>query len=459
MKNTILTIGILSVMTLTVSAQNQIPSPRYGASVVEFEVDSATQAWAHFLLFGKTELSQNPFEEAIFFKATNESTGEFTSITPNWDSTFFSYGQTALNFNNEYIVIVGGVRTDSIGNQSSNSNALIYDVANETIIYGNLEPFPSKGFMAHSDIGQGKIFFNGGYMILNGLKVSYSHTFVLDMNTMTFTTKQSCPKELSGHKAISDTVNHKTYLFGGLDNNGNNNFECYEYNHQNNSWGFGPSIQNYPQNEWTAFGATGSTLNPNEIFIAGGQKYSPNKSTNSISFSTNIYTIKVNNGNLTAHLITNNLPPMIGAAAWCSLESNNDTVFYFFGGINSITTTGDTTITNNFYRFNQTTSQIQQYDTTQQTWGGIVSSINDAEFKTSVELTVFPNPTTDKVSFALQTKETIKNIKIFNQNGQLIQQISNPTETQINFTHKTSGLYFIRIDTEKNYYLGKVIKQ
>jgi hypothetical protein len=63
------------------------------------------------------------------------------------------------------------------------------------------------------------------------------------------------------------------------------------------------------------------------------------------------------------------------------------------------------------------------------------------------------------VNFALQTNETIKDIKIFNQNGQLIQQISNPTETQIDFTNKTFGLYFIRIETETNYYLGKVIKK
>ena len=137
MKKNIFTIYFLSAIIMTVSAQNQFPSPRYGASVVEFQVDSTTQAWAQFLLFGKTALPQNPFEEAIFFKSTNDSPEEFTSIVPNWDSILFSYGQTALNFNNEYIVIVGGIRTDSLGNQSSNSNALMYDVAKGTIIYGN----------------------------------------------------------------------------------------------------------------------------------------------------------------------------------------------------------------------------------------------------------------------------------------------------------------------------------
>jgi len=63
------------------------------------------------------------------------------------------------------------------------------------------------------------------------------------------------------------------------------------------------------------------------------------------------------------------------------------------------------------------------------------------------------------VRLELQTNDKIKTIKIFNQNGQLIQQINKPTETQIDFTNKTVGLYFIRIETENNYYLGKVIKQ
>ena len=449
MKNTILTICILSVMTLTALAQNQFPSPRYGTTTVKYN-DTSIYIYGGVIQEASKSISQQLTNEVWYYNASNCT---FTKVNPLGDELPGMYACSPVyDPQTGKIYFLGGLRT-AADNAFYSFDPQAFQVSKKT-----QQPYSQRSGMSGEFIGSGKFLFSGG-RLANGTASSAAYVFNAAQLTITQIADIPQGTALYGHNTISDTVNNKAYIFGGLNGSGNNNFSCYEYNTQTNSWGFGPSIQNYPQNEWTAYAGYGSTLTPNEIFIAGGQKYSTAKSTNSIAFSTNLYTITVNNGNLTAQLITNNLPPMIGGSAWCSLGSNDDTVFYFFGGINSITTTGDTTITNNFYRFNQTTSQIQQYDTTQQTWGGIVSSINDAEFKTSVELTVFPNPTTDKVSFALQTKETIKNIKIFNQNGQLIQQISNPTETQINFTHKTSGLYFIRIDTEKNYYLGKVIKQ
>jgi hypothetical protein len=457
MKQTFFTISILTILSLSVLAQNQIPSPRYGASVVdvEYEVDSVTQAWAHYLLFGDVNYTENPFAGMpSFYAFTHYET--YTEVEPlaiNWDSIFFSSGQIALNFNNEYIVLIGGNRTDANGNPSSNNRTMLYHIATGSMYDGALEPFPSVGFMAYCDMGQGKIFFNGG----EGHFYDGPHTWVLDMNTMTYLTKQNCPKALSGHKAISDTTNHKVYLFGGIDDQGNNNFECYEYNTQNNSWGFGPSIQNYPANEWTGYAASGNTLNPNEIFLAGGQKYDPNKSTNSIAFSSNLYTIKLVNGNMVATLITNTIPPMIGGVGWVSLENTNDTVFYMFGGINSISSTGDTTFTNNFYRYNQTTQQIQQYDTLQQTWGGILS-INEAEFDKNINLQIYPNPATSEISLVIPNNESIVSIKIYNQNGQLVKQIFKPNAEKINISDLKAGLYFIRTDTDTNRYLSKMIK-
>lgn len=449
MKQIISTISFLTILSLSVLAQNQIPSPRYGTAVVHYN-DTAVYIYGGVIQETSKSTSQQLTSEVWYYNASNCT---FTKVNPLGDELPGMYACSPVyDPQTGKIYFLGGLRT-AADNAFYSFDPQAFQVSKKT-----QQPYSQRSGMSGEYIGSGKFLLSGG-QLANGAASSAVYEF--NAAQLTITQKADIPQgtALYGHTTITDTINHKAYIFGGLNGSESNNFSCYEYNTQTNSWGFGPSIQNYPQNEWTAFPASGNIPNSNEIFIAGGQKYSTNKSTNSIFFSSNLYTVNVVNGNLTAQLITNNLPPMIGGSAWCSLDSNNDTIFYFFGGINSITTTGDTTITNNFYRFNQTTSQIQQYDTTQQTWGGIVSSINDAEFKTSVELTVFPNPTTDKVSFALQTKETIKNIKIFNQNGQLIQQISNPTETQINFTHKTSGLYFIRIDTEKNYYLGKVIKQ
>ena len=457
MKKNIFTIYFLSAIIMTVSAQNEIPSPRYGAATIRYN-DTAVYIYGGVIQEASKSNNQQLTSELWHYDPSNCT---FKKVVTTGDELPQSQGGTpVVNLQTGRIHYIGGHRT-------AGDNALYsFDVyAYSSLKHGN-QPFSQRKGMSQG-------YITGCNWVVSGGKCADGtvSSAVYEFNTLmeTFNQLPDIPQgtALYGHTTITDTANNKAYIFGGLNGSGNNNFSCYEYNHQTNSWGFGPSIQNYPPNVWTAFAANiqpinaYTTVNPNidEIFIAGGQQYSAKKSTNSITFSTNLYSIKVNNGNLTAHLITNNLPPMIGAAGWCSLDSNNDTVFYFFGGINSITTTGDTTITNNFYRYNQTTSQFQQYDTTQQTWGGILSSINETAFKASVELTVFPNPTTDKVNFALQTNETIKDIKIFNQNGQLIQQISNPKETQIDFTNKTFGLYFIRIETETNYYLGKVIKK
>jgi len=449
MKKNIFTIYFLSAIIMTVSAQNQFPSPRYGTATIRYN-DTAVYIYGGVIQETSKSGNQQLTSELWHY---NPSDCTFKKVVPSGDELPGMYACSPVyDPQTGKIYFLGGLRT-AADNAFYSFDLQAFQVSKKT-----QQPYSQRSGMSGEYIGSGKFLFSGG-RLANGTASSAAYVFNAAQLTITQIADIPQGTALYGHNTITDTVNNKAYIFGGLNGSGNNNFSCYEYNHQTNSWGFGPSIQNYPQNEWTAFGASGRTLIPTEIFIAGGQIYSTTKSTNSITFSSNLYTIKVNNGNLTAQLITDNLPPMIGAAGWCSLDSNNDTLFYFFGGINSITTFGDTTITNNFYRYNQSTSQLQQYDTTLLAWGPIISSINETDFETSVELTVFPNPTTDKVNFALQTNETIKDIKIFNQNGQLIQQISNPTKTQIDFTNKTFGLYFIRIETETNYYLGKVIKK
>ena len=478
MKKAITLLGILVLFQVVLLAQDDFPSPRYGASVVEFEIDSATMDWVHYVLYGTSlyntgDSEQGPQSHGEYYlwliEQQEECLAKMNSspVVKDSDADVFMYGQTAMNFNNQFIVIVGGIRSDSIGNASTMNKTILYDVKTNSIYTGELEPFPSKGFMAHCDMGKGTVFFNGGHLLVNGLPVSHPETFLLDMNTMTFTTKASCPKALSGHKAIADTANNKVYIFGGIDENGNNNFSSYEYNTQYNYWGFGPNIQNYPQNEWTGFSASGNTLNPNEIFILGGQKYSTEpqkysllKSENLISISSNLYTIKLVNGDLVATLVSSNIPPMIGGVAWYSLAANNDTLLYMFGGISAISTNGDTNLTNSFYRYNQTTQQIQQYDTLSQSWGEIISSIDESEFIVSSELEIYPNPASDYLNLRLRTEEEINAIKIYNQNGQLIKQIVSPKDASLNISDLNSGSYYVRIDTEDNkYFCNRFVTQ
>ncbi|NMC98861.1 MAG: T9SS type A sorting domain-containing protein [Bacteroidales bacterium] len=455
MKQIISTISFLTILSLSVLAQNQIPSPRYGTAVVHY---NDTAVYIYGGVVQNNSKSNNTTTTNDLYQY-NPSDCTFKKIVPSGDELpLVNRASPIYDPRTKRIHFMGGLRT-----VADNAFYSFDPQAYQTVKKGQ-QPFSQRGGMSCAYRGSHTWLLSGG-QLADGTASGAVYEF--NATTEVFTQKADIPQgtALYGHTSISDTLNNKVYIFGGLNGSGTNNFSCYQYNTQTNSWDFGPSIQNYPVNEWVAGAANiqpvncYNTINPSEIFLAGGQKYSTTKSTSSVAFSSNLYQIKIFNGNMIATLLSNNIPPIIDGVGWMTVENTNDTVFYMFGGINSISSTGDTTFTNNFYRYNHTTNQIQQYDTTQQVWGSLGTSINETEFKSSIELKIYPNPTNDKVKFDLQTNEKIKTIKIYNNSGLLIQQITNPTETEINFTNTTSGLYFIRIETEKKHYLGKVIKE
>lgn len=86
----------------------------------------------------------------------------------------------------------------------------------------------------------------------------------------------------------------------------------------------------------------------------------------------------------------------------------------------------------------------------------ISTNINETE---NNKIKIYPNPATSQISFTIPSTESIVSIKIYNQNGQIIQQIIKPDQTTINISGLIPGLYFIRIDTEANRYISKIIKE
>ncbi len=222
---------------------------------------------------------------------------------------------------------------------------------------------------------------------------------------------------------------------------------------------------------WSWIYPTGFDINPiygmitaqlgNSFFICGGGMWSGKKSTmEETNFSTSLYEFQVdtltNNVNIVKR--ADGLPTSLFGAGWLDVE-NSDTLMYMFGGIESITSTGDTALTNNFYRYNITDDLVQQYDIVNNTWGELQSSINETEFDKNTNLQVYPNPATSEISFALPNNEIIESIKIYNLNGQIVKYIIKPDQTTIDVLDLNSGLYFIRIDTEANRYLSKMIKK
>jgi len=454
MKREIYTIGLLTILSLSVLAQNQLPSPRYGATVVRYN-DTAVYIYGGVVQDNSKSNNTTPTSDLYQY---NPSDCTFKKIDTSGDTLpLINRASPVYNPQTGRIYFLGGLRSTP-DNAFYSFDPHAYQVAKKT-----QQPYSQRGGLSLGYMGPNKYLVSGG-QLADGTASGAVYEF--NTTTETFTQKADIPQgtTLHGHTTIADTVNHKAYIFGGLNGDGTNNFSCYQYNTQTNSWDFGPSIQNYPVNEWVAAAANiqpvnfYNTINPSVIFLAGGQKYSTTKSTSSVAFSSNLYQIKIVNGNLIATLLTNTIPPMIGGVGWVSLENTNDTVFYMFGGINSISTTGDTTFTNNFYRYNQTTQQIQQYDTLQQTWGGILS-INEAEFDKNINLQIYPNPATSEISLVIPNNESIVSIKIYNQNGQLVKQITKPNKTNINVSDLNTGLYFIRTDSKAKRYLSKMIKE
>jgi len=454
MKQIFFTISILTILSLSVLAQNQVPSPRYGATVVRYN-DTAVYIYGGVVQDNSKSNNTTPTSDLYQY---NPSDCTFKKIDTSGDTLpLITRASPVYNPQTGRIYLIGGSRSKP-DNAFYSFDPLAYQVAKKA-----QQPFSPRGGMSSAYRGSHTWLLSGGQL---ADVTASGAVYEFNTTTETFTQKADIPQgtTLHGHTTIADTVNHKAYIFGGLNGDGTNNFSCYQYNTQTNSWDFGPSIQNYPVNEWVAAAANiqpvnfYNTINPSVIFLAGGQKYSTTKSTSSFAFSSNLYQIKIVNGNLIATLLTNTIPPMIGGVGWVSLENTNDTVFYMFGGINSISTTGDTTFTNNFYRYNQTTQQIQQYDTLQQTWGGILS-INEAEFDKNINLQIYPNPATSEISLVIPNNESIVSIKIYNQNGQLLKQIIKPNAEKINVSDLKTGLYFIRTDTDTNRYLSKLIKE
>lgn len=68
---------------------------------------------------------------------------------------------------------------------------------------------------------------------------------------------------------------------------------------------------------------------------------------------------------------------------------------------------------------------------------------------------LYPNPATDVVN--IKTNQTIKNVAVFNVNGQKVLDIAN--QSQINISNLPTGMYFLNINTNQSNQTIKILKQ
>lgn len=77
---------------------------------------------------------------------------------------------------------------------------------------------------------------------------------------------------------------------------------------------------------------------------------------------------------------------------------------------------------------------------------------------TNADIQIYPNPVTEYFSVKTKGNDKIQTVKIFDASGKLIRNITNATD-KINVSDISSGIYFIRIKTDKGEHLGKIIKK
>lgn len=449
MKQIFFTISILTILSLSVLAQNQVPSPRYGH--FSFSIYDTVSQQNVFYIFGGYTSDNNKTTKVVKDQLFRLQGANFAPVEIS--------GQP-LNSNFQMFAKIPGTNMIYMEPYRESSCYSVYEIrpnpSTNTATCDSVCPLPSElqgvtkfGTAYDTD---GNAIIMGGVRSNASASVSAS-VLVFNHTTKTFT---NCPFDIpQGGRYGFSTFETATdaFILGGRGSDHNINGTPLVLSKQYKSWDIPTCQGDFPHfvsdPVYTTYNGT--------LFVAGGQGYTYKKSTlEDEVIATKLYKISANGNTLNGTLLTDEFPPIVAGAGWVDII-DNDTIFYTFGGISSISTNGDTTFTNNFYRYNITDNLVQQYDTTQQTWGGILS-INEAEFDKNINLQIYPNPATSEINLAIPNNESIVSIKIYNQNGQLVKQIFKPNAEKINISDLKTGIYFIRTDTDTNRYLSKMIK-
>ena len=83
------------------------------------------------------------------------------------------------------------------------------------------------------------------------------------------------------------------------------------------------------------------------------------------------------------------------------------------------------------------------------------ATLGTAESSTKSNLNIYPNPV--KSSFTITTSEKILSVELYDTLGRKIKSLTN--EKTNNIENLENGVYFVKVKTEKNEYIEKLMKQ
>ncbi|HNY90553.1 MAG TPA: T9SS type A sorting domain-containing protein [bacterium] len=419
-------------------------------------------AWGTYV----TEYKETKIDRSDEIWKYNFRTQEWVQLKP-YDSSWLKVppmaGHQALQNKREgYIYCFGG--------RSANGDSAVYMLNMQKRewrqlafhkFYDKEKIAAAAHFTPFTDGGKqfgGRAVFHGG--VDNNGSVS-SMLYQADFNgeEIQFTEKQT-PRALYGHSAIYDP-GAETWHFWGGQYEGGINYENYQYNPKS-GFGWGPPVQG-PFVMPRASAAT--LLDGSTLYAWGGKGYTFLRKGGAAvgeEIRDDLISITARDGQLYSRIVATGLPP--ASQASLSMEIvDGDTLFYLFGGISTIWSSGDTSVNNTGYRYSLTQKSVQQFDTTTAQWGRLQTSVEAERFPVSPELRlevpVWPNPAGRTVSFALAGGSAIRSVKLYNELGQLVLQIHHPREQRLDLSRCPAGLYFLRVDTESRPYFAKIVKK
>ncbi|HPG41788.1 MAG TPA: T9SS type A sorting domain-containing protein [bacterium] len=320
----------------------------------------------------------------------------------------------------------------------------------KTAVAVDFSPFGSP-----DSLQTGKAVFHGG--IVNGLVSNELHKVSFSAAGLSIES-QTTPRALYGHSAIYDKSADVWHFWGGQNENGYN-YDNFQYSSAS-GFEWGPQMQG----QFIMPRSSGATLtSDNTLFVWGGKSYSylRKAADGGDEIRTDLCAITAKNGQLYGRIIATGLPPVSHTALSMDVV-DGDTLFYVSGGISTIWTEGDTSISDNIYRYNINKNIIQQYDTTAAQWGELITTVEEEHFPVSPELhvdvPVWPNPAGGMVSYQLQKGIKAKSVKLYNQLGQMVMHINNPRDNRFDLSAYAPGIYFMRIDTDTKPCFARIVK-
>ena len=85
----------------------------------------------------------------------------------------------------------------------------------------------------------------------------------------------------------------------------------------------------------------------------------------------------------------------------------------------------------------------------------LTASLGTNENATKTSIAIFPNPV--KSSFTISTSERINSVELYDVLGRKVKTLTNAKTNSIEGVGK--GIYFVKVKTDKNEYIEKMIKE